>query len=362
MAYKKNHGYPHPTSLSHKQVMDALVTLGEIAKKHGLDGPMAEVMARSSELLGQGLTEMENALLGSLDGASKNVSEVCGHIIEAGGKRIRPVICMLSYRAARGADLLPLDLAMSCELLHNSTLLHDDVIDEGDVRRGRPSARVAYGNALSILGGDYLLMRCVEIVAQSGSRYMPPFVETLRMLVEGEVVQLRLRGSVNTTEKEYLEIIEGKTASLFRWAANAGAMAADADKKTCEALGLFGRNVGMAFQLIDDVLDLSADAQALGKDLLADIGEGKMTLPVILAAERCDDLKPMLAELAAGGDAKEIVPGIIEFVDSSNAIEDVKALAAEHHQKGIEALAGITNPNIEIIDVLTELSSALILR
>ena len=331
--------------------MDALPTLCEIAKKHGLDGPMAEVMIRSAELLGQGVTDLEGALLGSLDGASKDVSEVCKHIMEAGGKMIRPVICMLSYRAVRGEDPLPLDLAVSCELLHNSTLLHDDVIDEGEVRRGRPSARVVYGNALSILGGDYLLMRCVEIVAASGPRYMPPFVETLRMLVEGEVVQLRLR-----------EIIECKTASLFRWATNAGAMAADADKKTCEAMGLFGRHVGMAFQLIDDVLDLSADAQALGKDLLADIGEGKMTLPVILAAERCDELRPLLSKLSAGGESRDIVPGIVDLVVNSNAITDVKELASQHHQKGIEALAGTTNPNKEIIDVLTELSGALILR
>ena len=220
--------------------MDALAVLKQVSNRYGMDGPIAEIMQRTSEILGGGVEDVETSVLGSLANAPADVQDVCRHILEAGGKRIRPAMCMLSFRALDDTADLPIELAISCELLHNASLLHDDVIDEGEVRRGRPSARVVHGNALSILGGDYLLMKCVDIVSRQRPELMPRFVETLRLLVEGEVVQLDLRGVTTTTQEQYFKIIEGKTASLFAWASEAGANAAGGSVQVCAAFRSFG--------------------------------------------------------------------------------------------------------------------------
>jgi octaprenyl-diphosphate synthase len=342
--------------------MDAIGILQQVSRRHGVDGRIADAMADAARLLGDGVDQMEARLLESTSAAPVDVQKVCRHILEAGGKRIRPAICLLSHRAVGGGDPLPVDLAVSCELLHNATLLHDDVIDEGDVRRGRPAARIVYGNAISILGGDYLLMRTVETVAARGPQFMKEYVETLRLLVEGEVIQLGLRGSIETTAEQYFGIIEGKTASLFRWASFCGALAAEADAQTCEGMARFGWHVGIAFQLIDDVLDLTADATRLGKSLLADIAQGKMTLPVILASAREEGLRPLLETLVAGEEPAAIAEQIAAIVTGSGAPAEVRGLATEHTDKALAAIGEVRGENREVVDLLADLARALLER
>ncbi|MDD5306978.1 MAG: polyprenyl synthetase family protein [Deltaproteobacteria bacterium] len=309
-----------------------------------------------------GPVDLERHLVDSCLAAPGRVKDACRHILDAPGKRIRPVVCMLAYKAMRGQGRAPADLAVACELLHNATLLHDDVIDEGDVRRGRPAARVVYGNAISVLGGDYLLMKTVEIVSARGPRMMAELVATLRELVDGEVTQLGQRGSAETSTAEYFRIIEGKTASLFRFAAASGALAAGADAGACERIGLYGWHIGVAFQVIDDVLDMTATPEVLGKTLLSDIGEGKMTLPVILAARESPLVKPLLDRLAAGDDAAEIAPRIAALVAGTGAIEAARAVASEHTGKALVAIDGVPGAVLEIARVLKELAGALLGR
>jgi len=343
--------------------MDALEKLRAISEKHCLDGAIAEAMTDTAALLGNGLEALERALSDGFPDAPGGVREACRYVLDAGGKRIRPAICLLAFRAARGApDALPIDLATACELLHNATLLHDDVIDEGDVRRGRPAVRVVFGNAVSILGGDYLLMRCVETVAAAGPGFMPQFVATLRRLVEGEVTQLELRGSLATTREQYFHIVEGKTASLFRWAAFSGALSAGAGEELCAALGDFGWHVGVAFQLVDDVLDFSAEPDALGKSLHTDIREGKMTLPLITAAASNPALRGALAEMISGAEPGALALRIAKEVRLAGALEAAHGEAADHTARAIEALRRTGAGDGKVIGSLCALAEALLCR
>ncbi|MCK9460934.1 MAG: polyprenyl synthetase family protein [Proteobacteria bacterium] len=340
--------------------MDALEKLRAISEKHSLNGAVAEAMTDTAALLGDGLEALERVLSGGFPDAPGGVREACRYMLDAGGKRIRPAICLLSFRAARGEKgRLPVALATACELLHNATLLHDDVIDEGDVRRGRPAVRVVYGNAISILGGDYLLTRCVETVAAAGAGLMPEFVATLRRLVEGEVTQLELRGSLSTTREQYFRIVEGKTASLFRWAAFSGAKAAGAGDPLCAALGEFGWHVGVAFQLVDDVLDFSTEPDVLGKSLNADIREGKMTLPLIVAAAESPALRGALAELIAGADPATLAPRIASDVRRAGALETALAEASANTSRATEALRRAPGGDGAVIEALCTLADAL---
>ncbi|MFO8071999.1 MAG: polyprenyl synthetase family protein [Polyangia bacterium] len=346
--------------------MDALAKLREISGDRDVDERVADTIAAAESLVGEdGDLELERRLVESVASAPGGLDEVCRHLIDAGGKRIRPVICLLAFRTVRGDPPLPLDLAVCCELLHNATLLHDDVIDEGDTRRGRPACRAVWSNAISILGGDFLLMRCVELVSERGKRFMDPFVETIRRLVEGEITQLGLRGSIATSEEQYFRIVEGKTASLFGWSALSGAMAAGAAGAACEAIGEFGRRVGVAFQLVDDALDLTADSAHTGKTLLADIGQGKLTLPVILAAEESPELRRLLAELVDGGDAPAIAREVSRRVDESGALAEVRDRAARQTGLALDALERLRRLDgcrPLMVEMLSEMSRRLLDR
>jgi len=281
--------------------MDAMAVLKQVSQKQDIGGSIAQVIEESSQILNNGLQDVDKLLKKCTVDAPGKIENVCSQIVKAGGKKIRPSICMLAYKGSGGNGALPIDVATSCELLHNASLLHDDVIDEGDTRRGQPSARMVWGNALSVLGGDYLLMQCVEMVSALGPDFMSKLIETQRLLVEGEVLQLDLRGSINTTEQQYFKIVHGKTSSLFAYAAYTGALCASKEKNHCKAFEKFGFQVGTAFQMIDDVLDFSENKTLLGKNLLADISQGKLTLPVILAAQNNTQLQRDLKQLATNG-------------------------------------------------------------
>ncbi len=342
--------------------MDALALLKEVSARDGINGRIVEVLEAAARLVGNDVDTLDEELIRACTDAPSGAFEPCRHIIEAGGKRIRPMLCMLVYRASGGVDPLPMDLAISCELLHSATLLHDDVIDEGEVRRGRPATRVVHGNAISILGGDYLLVKTVDIVSRRKPAFMEFFLKTLQRIIAGELVQLKQRGSVGTTEEDYFYIIEGKTASLFQWTAYSGALAAGKEEGLCNQVGLFGWHMGVAFQIVDDILDFTADATQLGKNLLADISEGKMTLPVILAGHVSDKMQSVLQNLASAEDPAAIASEVADIVKSTGAIELAREKATEHTDLAIEALESAQGLDRNVVSLLKDLAGALLAR
>lgn len=218
------------------------------------------------------------------------IPQLAGHIVAAGGKRLRPMLTLASARLCGYEGDRHVALATCVEFIHTATLLHDDVVDESDLRRGLASANAVWGNKASVLVGDFLFSRSFELMVEDGS------LEVLRILsnassviAEGEVLQLVTANDTETTEEDYLEVIRSKTAKLFAAAAEIGGVVADRPAEECRALADFGHNLGMAFQLVDDVLDYSARQATLGKTVGDDFREGKITLPVIRAYRAGDE-------------------------------------------------------------------------
>lgn len=218
------------------------------------------------------------------------IPQLAGHIIAAGGKRLRPMLTLSSARLCGYEGTRHVSLAACVEFIHTATLLHDDVVDESDLRRGAATANAVWGNKSSVLVGDFLFSRAFELMVEDGS------LDVLRILskassviAEGEVHQLVTANDTDTTEQDYLEVIEAKTAKLFAAATEIGAVVSDRPDPDRQALIQFGHNIGMAFQLIDDVLDYSARQATLGKTVGDDFRDGKITLPVVLAFRDGDE-------------------------------------------------------------------------
>jgi len=287
------------------------------------------------------LAALEGELSRATDDAEQTLRAAARHLVAAGGKRIRPTVALLSCGACGGDLKAAVPFAVAAELTHSATLLHDDVIDDGPIRRGQPASRVIWGNTVSVLAGDWLLTRSLEIVAAhpASRNALPGLLATMRRLVEGEVKQLSLRGGFHATEPDYFDVIRGKTASLFGWACAAGGWAAGADGEAPRSLGAFGEGVGTAFQLVDDALDYAAEPGRLGKRLGADLVEGKATLPLIRALAAEPGLRARLAPIADGAEPTDAVClEVIEAVKRSGGVEAARALAREHTRAALAAL------------------------
>lgn len=215
------------------------------------------------------------------------IPQLAGHLIAAGGKRLRPVLTLASAKLAGHKGERHIKLAACVEFIHTATLLHDDVVDESDLRRGQASANALFGNKPSVLVGDFLFSRSFELMVEDGSLAVLAILSRASSVIaEGEVLQLITANDTETSEDSYLEVIRSKTAALFAAACRIGAVVADRPKGEEEALDSYGLNLGIAFQLIDDVLDYSAKQAVLGKTVGDDFREGKITLPIILAFRR----------------------------------------------------------------------------
>jgi len=287
------------------------------------------------------LRALERELARATEDAEATLRAAARHLVGSGGKRIRPMVALLSCGACGGEMAAAVPLAAAAELTHSATLLHDDVIDDGPVRRGQPASRVIWGNTVSVLAGDWLLTRALEIVNGHPARgpALSALLRTMRRLVEGEVKQLSLRGGFHATEEDYFQVIDGKTASLFGWATAAGGWAAGAAGEIPESLARFGEGIGMAFQLVDDALDYAADPEKLGKRLGADLVEGKATLPLIRAIAAEPRLRERLRPIAEGSEPPErAAPEVFEAVRRSGGVEAARALAREHTRGAMAAL------------------------
>ena len=312
-----------------------------------------------TQLLHETLPELERAVLASAAGPEP-VRAASHHLLAAGGKRVRPLACLLMTAACGGDPRKAVPIAAAAELIHSATLLHDDVIDEGEERRNRPAARVLWGNLVSVLSGDLLLTRALTLVdGASVPGTMPDLLATLERLVCGEIAQLAARGRLDLGAQGYFEIVRGKTASLFGFACRSGARLARREELVSIA-SEFGEQIGLAFQIVDDVLDLSGDAAEVGKKLGADLAEGKTTLPLALALARDGEgtLSALLPAARGGDEAAARAVSVHPLV--REACDRARTIAGQHSSAALAALDAL--PAGHARQLLHELSTVLTRR
>jgi len=272
------------------------------------------------------------------------INQIADHIISAGGKRLRPMLVMLAGRAvgAAGANAEHHQLAAIIEFIHTSTLLHDDVVDESDLRRGRSTANALWGNAPSVLVGDFLYSRSFQLMVElDRMAVMRILADTTNRIAEGEVLQLLHVHNPDTDEAAYLRVIERKTAVLFAAGTRLGALASGADEIVQQRLYDYGMQLGYAFQIADDVLDYAADAADLGKNLGDDLAEGKATLPLIHAIAHSDAAtQARLRAIVEQGDAAAM-PEVLAAIRATGGLEYSRQRAAEYATAAERALDGL---------------------
>ncbi len=272
------------------------------------------------------------------------INQISEYIINSGGKRLRPVLLLLAARALEYPGRDHHELAAVVEFIHTATLLHDDVVDESELRRGRETANNLFGNAASVLVGDFLYSRAFQMmVGVRQMRVMEILAETTNVIAEGEVMQLLNVHDADTTEERYLEVIRSKTAKLFEASSRLGAVLCEADETIEQALADYGMYLGVAFQLIDDVLDYSASSEEMGKNVGDDLAEGKPTLPLIHAMARGNAEQAALIRHAIENGGKNDIDGVLAAIDSTGAIAYTARSAQEEADKAIEALTVIPN-------------------
>ncbi len=246
--------------------------------------PAEPTLDRAKALVAQDMAKVNTLILDRLQSEVSMIPELARHLIAAGGKRIRPTLTLLSARLAGHAGDRHVGLATAVEFIHTATLLHDDVVDESDLRRGRSTANALWGNKAPVLVGDFLFSRAFQLMVADGNlRVLAILSDASAVIAEGEVAQLMTAGDVATTEAAYFDVIRSKTAALFRAACQVGAVVAEREPEAEAALATYGEEVGIAFQLVDDALDYSAREAELGKTIGDDFREGKASLPVLLA-------------------------------------------------------------------------------
>ncbi|MBB6254824.1 polyprenyl synthetase family protein [Nitrospirillum iridis] len=265
--------------------MAVVTPLDPKRRKAGTDALEALV-----ELVATDLAAVNDIIVRRMHSDVEMIPQLAGYIVASGGKRLRPVLTLAAARLCGYQGDRHQPLAACVEFIHTATLLHDDVVDESDLRRGQPSANAVFGNKASVLVGDFLFSRAFQVMVEDGSLDVLRILSNASAVIsEGEVLQLITANDTTTSEEAYLEVIRAKTAELFAAACRIGAVVADRPAVEEEALRGYGLNLGIAFQLVDDVLDYSAVQARLGKTIGDDFREGKITLPVVLAFRRGDD-------------------------------------------------------------------------
>ena len=250
---------------------------------------MNDIKHKILNLVKDDLSEIEVALEQNLNPHFDLVSQIAGHILFSGGKRLRPLLMVLSARLCGYDGNYEKTFSTIFEYLHAATLLHDDLVDEATLRRGKPAAHSIWGDAIAVLVGDFLLARSLSIAAETNRPDVIKVVaEITENMSQGEIHQLMKKGCIDLTEKEYMEIIRRKTAVLFQGTCRVGALISGVSKEKEDALAGYGFNLGIAFQMVDDLLDYSQDTAAIGKKVGADLKEGKLTLPVIYSLKSAD--------------------------------------------------------------------------
>lgn len=241
-------------------------------------------------LLDADMTAVNEMIVARMDSPVPMIPQLAGYLIAAGGKRIRPLMTLAATALYNGDMVRSHRLATAVEFIHSATLLHDDVVDDSDERRGQKSANVVFGNEASVLVGDFLFSRAFQLMVEDGNlAVLKTLSDASAIIAQGEVLQLATQGNIDATMEEYLEVIKGKTAALFAAACEVGPLIADTDVNAARIMCEYGLNLGIAFQIADDVLDYAADHEKLGKAIGDDFREGKMTAPIIMAVAAAND-------------------------------------------------------------------------
>ena len=301
------------------------------------------------------LKKVDATILEFAVGKSPLIAEISNHLISSGGKRIRPILLILAAKLCGEKDeSAHHNLAAAVELIHSATLLHDDVVDDSDVRRGKKTANAIWDNKASILVGDYLFSIAFQLMVRSKNlEILDILAKASSVMADGEVMQLENSTNINLSQDDYLEIIFGKTAVLFEAACQSGALISDASRVEVEALREFGKNLGIIFQIVDDLLDYSANEKVLGKDVGNDFFEGKVTLPIIFTYSKANDLeKKIISDLFESNlfntdqdseKKQRDLENILEIMDKYKAFELSKEMALEYRNKARENLTIFSN-------------------
>ncbi len=328
---------------------------GQSNEEHATLKRLTDVSNRYDALtVGQQLMEINHWLQDDLKDLSQRLDKVVAdpkadlawsaaqYLLERPGKRVRPLCVLLAAQmGGRPFDEDIRRVAIAAELVHAATLLHDDVIDQGSERRGQPTARIIFGNAASVLGGDHLLLEALKRVQGLPTEIMTSLLDVISGMVSAEALQLEMRNRCEPNRERYLTVVHGKTAALFRWALESGARLGGLNATDAATLGDAGLKLGMTFQLVDDLLDLTGDPAQTGKDVSLDLMEGKLTWPIILAAERSEDVRHHLSKIGVDGytPSAEDIKILVTLIRQTGAVEDTRTEANNHAIKAKIALS-----------------------
>jgi len=293
-------------------------------------------------LVADDMNAVNSVILDRMQSKVALIPELAGHLIAGGGKRMRPMLTLASARLLDYPGTRHHKLAAAVEFIHTATLLHDDVVDGSAMRRGKRAANLIWGNPATVLVGDFLFSRAFELMVEDGSlKVLKILSHASAVIAEGEVDQLTAQRRIETNEEEYLRIIGAKTAALFAAACRVAPVVAEASEEQELALESYGRNLGIAFQLVDDAIDYTSDEEVMGKGLGDDFRDGKMTLPVILAHARGSDADKAFWKAAMQGDrvSDDDLAHAVALLKSTNAIADTLEAARSYARRAIDALS-----------------------
>jgi octaprenyl-diphosphate synthase len=301
-----------------------------------------EFLTRLRQHSGPELAAVDGCIRRWLDSDVPLIREVGEHLIRAGGKRLRPLMVLLVAGALGARGEVPVTLAAIIEFIHTATLLHDDVVDESDLRRGRQTANAVYGNAASVLVGDFLYSRSFQMMVSLGlPRVMEILADTTNAIAEGEVLQLIAIRDPDFGESRYYEVIRRKTAILFAAAARLGVVAAGQSATLEQQLATAGLELGMAFQIADDALDYSGEVGQIGKNLGDDLAQGKLTLPLLLALKRAEAAAAARLRQILDARDRERLPEVVQLIRESDALAGTLAQARTHAAAAREGFAAL---------------------
>lgn len=313
------------------------------------------------ELIAQDMSEVDKVIAQRLDSSVPLVGQISRYIIAAGGKRLRPALLLLVSGALGYQGIQHYNLAAVVEFIHTATLLHDDVVDESTLRRGRATANEAFGNPASVLVGDFLYSRAFQMMVDADDmRIMQTLADATNVIAEGEVLQLMNMHDASLTEADYLRVIRSKTAKLFEASARLAAILTKSPPEVEDACAIYGQALGTAFQVIDDLLDYAGSSTEMGKNIGDDLREGKATLPLIIGMQRGSPKQAVTIRLAIERGETEKLAEIIDIVRATGALEATQQAAAKEAQRAIDALRPL--PTNAFTEALLQLAAQLLQR
>lgn len=315
--------------------------MDNVVRIEGVPAKPISALDTLTALVEQDLERVNRAIIDRMASPVALIPQLAGHLIASGGKRLRPILTLATSKMCGYEGSRHIDLSACVEFIHTATLLHDDVVDESGLRRGSETANVVWGNQASVLVGDFLFSRAFQIMTEDGSlKVLKILSETSAKMAEGEVLQLTTANNIDTNEDAYLQVVTAKTATLFAAACQIGAVIAGRPTVEEQALESFGRNLGIAFQLVDDALDYSAQQRSLGKTVGDDFREGKVTLPLILAYRRSKDTEREFwrRTVERGVQSEEDLEAATAMMNQHGALTDTIARAGHYGAMAKDAL------------------------